>query len=64
MGMKWIREHYNVPAKRGMGVIAQGRKGMIVGSKGEYLRVRIEGEKNIISFHPEWEMEYIIHLDA
>jgi len=62
--MEWIRRHYNVPAKRGMKVIAQGRKGIIVGSKGEYLRVRVEGEKNTISFHPEWEMEYIINLDA
>ncbi len=64
MSMESIRQKYNVPAKRGMDVIAQGRKGVIVGSKGLYLRVRVEGEKNIISFHPEWEMEYIIHLDA
>jgi len=63
MSMKWIRERYNVPARRGRKVIAQGRKGVIVGSKGEYLRVRVEGEKNILSFHPEFEMEYIIDLD-
>ena len=60
MSMKWIRKHYNVPAKRGMEVIAQRRHGIIVGSKGEYLRVRIDGEKNIISFHPTHEMKYIV----
>lgn len=58
MSMKWIRDHYKVPAKRGMKVIAQGQRGTIVGSKNEYLRIRIEGEKNILSFHPTWEMEY------
>lgn len=63
MSMKWIRKHYNVPAKRGMEVIAERRHGVIVGSKGEYLRVRIDGEKNIMSFHPEHEMKYIIDLD-
>ena len=60
MSMKWIREHYNVPAKRGMEVVAQRRHGIIVGSKGEYLRIRIDGEKNIMSFHPTHEMKFIV----
>ena len=59
MSMKYIREHYNVPAKRGMKVNAQGHNGVIVGSRGPYLRIRIEGEKNVLSFHPTWEMEYL-----
>lgn len=63
MSMEWIRKHYNVPAKRGMEVIAEMRHGAIVGSKGEYLRVRIDGEKNIMSFHPGHEMKYIIEPD-
>jgi hypothetical protein len=61
MSMEYIRETYNVPAKKGMNVIAQGRNGVIVGSKGGYLRIKIEGEKNILSFHPVWEMKYVIN---
>jgi hypothetical protein len=56
--MEYIREQYNVPAKQGMEVVAQGRDGMIVGARGGYLRINIEGEKNVLSFHPTWEMEY------
>lgn len=59
MSFEYIRETYNVPAKRGMKVIAQGRRGTIVGVKGPYLRIRIEGETNILSFHPTWEMVYL-----
>jgi hypothetical protein len=40
-------------------VLAQEHKGIIVGSRGPYLRIRIEGEKNVLSFHPTWEMEYL-----
>ena len=61
MGMRYIREYYKVPAKRGMNVVAQGEKGVIVGAKGQYLRVRIEGEKKVLSFHPTWKMEYILN---
>lgn len=56
--MRYIRDHYGVPAKRGMEVVAQGRTGRIVASSGAYLRIKVEGEKNILSFHPTWEMEY------
>ena len=57
--MEYIRKKYKVPAKYGMKVIAQGRNGIIVGAKNGYLRIRIEGEKNILSFHPTWEMKYL-----
>ena len=57
--MDYIRKKYKVPAKRGMKVIAQGHNGTIVGARNGYLRIRIEGEKNILSFHPTWEMEYL-----
>ena len=58
MSMAYIRDHYDVPAKRGMEVVAQGRNGRIVGSRGAYLRIKVDGEKNILSFHPTWKMEY------
>jgi hypothetical protein len=59
MGMKWIRDRYKVPAKRGMEVTAQGIRGTIVGSKNGYLRIRIDERKRILSFHPTWEMKYL-----
>ena len=58
MSLDYIRECYGVPAKRGMTIIAQGRKGTIVGARNAYLRVRLEGEKDVLSFHPTWEIEY------
>ena len=58
MSMDYIRNHYNVPAKIGIRVVAQGREGTIVGARNAYLRIKIDGEKNVLSFHPTWEMEY------
>lgn len=58
MSLKYIREHYKVPAKRGLKVIAQGQNGIIVAARGTYLRIRIQGEKNILSFHPTWKIKY------
>lgn len=57
--MEYIRKKYKIPVKRGMKVIAQGRNGIIVGAKNGYLRIRIESKKNISSFHPTWEIEYL-----
>jgi hypothetical protein len=57
--MEWIRETYNVPAKRGMKVIVQGQEGTIIGSKGQYLRIRKEGEQKALSYHPTWKVKYI-----
>ena len=59
MSLNYIREFYNVPAKRGMSVLVQGKKGIIVGARHQYLRIRIEGEKKIGSYHPTWEIEYL-----
>lgn len=58
MSMKWIRDRYKVPAKRGMNVIAQGDRGTIVGSRNGYLRIQIDGQKKIFSFHPTDDIKY------
>ena len=57
--MVYIRKHYNVPAKCGMNVIANGKKGVIIGSRGAYLRIKLENEF-IGLFHPTWNIEYDI----
>ena len=65
MTMKYIRKTYKVPAKRGARVRFMGNTngklqgGVIVGSKGPYLRIRLDGEKKIYSYHPTWELEYL-----
>lgn len=57
--MGYIRETYKVPAKRGMRVRFNGLNGRIVGSRGGYLRVRLDGSKRPLICHPTWEMVYL-----
>lgn len=59
MSMEYIRRAYNVPAKRGALVTFQGKPGVITGSRGAYLRIRLDGEKRAGIYHPTWEIEYI-----
>lgn len=59
MSMKYIRDTYKVPAKRGMKVIADGEPGKIVGSHGAYLRIKLDFKKKPLPFHPTWHMEYL-----
>ena len=61
MTAAWVREHYRVPAKRGMRVIADGRPGKIVGFAGAagHLRIRLDGSRYVTSWHPTWRIEYL-----
>ena len=65
MSMERIRDRYNVPAKRGGRVIFSGgsvpRIGTIVGSVrgNDYLRIRLDGDKIPLAFHPTWELKYL-----
>jgi len=65
--MQYIRDTYNVPAKRGMGITYQKcghgdpRRGWIVGSRGQYLRVRFAGNLGLFTLHPTWNIIYDQH---
>jgi len=59
-GFEYIRQTYNVPAKFGGRIEYQSKPGTIVGVRGEYLQIRLDGETIINSYHPTWEMEYDI----
>jgi len=65
MSMKYIRDTYKVPAKRGARVRYTpankrvGFEGVIVGSSGRLLRIRLDGEEQVKSYHPTWRMEYL-----
>jgi hypothetical protein len=59
MSMEYIRKSYNVPAKRGMRVIANTEPGVITGSDGHYLRVRLDIMNRSLRYHPTWEITYL-----
>ncbi|WP_063856518.1 hypothetical protein [Kitasatospora griseola] len=61
----WVRATYRVPAKRGgrvayTGDPTKGRQhGTITSFRGPYVRIRLDGEKRAVPFHPTWELEYL-----
>ena len=63
MSMQSIRDRYGVPAKRGGRIryTANGapHDGTIVASRGDHLRIRLDGLKWIGNYHPTWEIEYL-----
>ena len=66
MSMEYIRKHYGVPAKRGTVVrfTPDGNEnlsceGVITGSRGQYLRVRMGQEKKSGIYHPTCDIEYL-----
>lgn len=56
--LAWIRQHYNVPAFRGVEVIYHGKSAVIVGGKGPWVRLRVEGQRRLIVNHPTYETTY------
>ncbi len=56
--MAYIRNYYSVPAKRGGRVRLDGHSGTIVGADAQWLRVRLDGDKQPVTAHPIWHMEY------
>ena len=54
-----IRKVYNVPAKIGTRIEYRSKPGVIVGTTGAYLRIRLDGETEIKTYHPTWEIEYL-----
>lgn len=64
--MQYIRNKYGVPAKRGGRVAFTGNPhncplfGTITGAKGQYLNVRMDGDQNSGTYHPNWKMEYLV----
>lgn len=62
--MKYIREHYGVPAKRGARVLYrkghnQEGIGTITSARGARIMIRMDGQNRSGPYHPTWEMEYL-----
>jgi len=66
MSLAYIRDHYRVPAKRGMKIKLNPsyfsyrgwKEGVITGSKGLYLRIKINGKRYSRIFHPTYGIFY------
>lgn len=64
MSMEYIRKNYSVPAKRGCRIEFLGKGpvpvgGVITGSRGARLRIRLDGEKVSRNYHPTWALRYL-----
>jgi hypothetical protein len=55
---KYVRDRYQVPAKRGMRVSVDGSRGTIISFPDQYLGVRFDGEKHTTLCHPNWRVDY------
>ncbi len=60
--LDYVCRKYGVPAKRGMRVTADGKPGVITCGDGQYLRIRLDGEKRSGRWHPTWRIDY--HSDG
>lgn len=63
MSIEEIRKHRGIPAKRGMKVFSRHSKrfGVITGTSGGCLKIRLDGDKHSRCFHPTWELEFILN---
>ena len=58
MSLKYIRDTYRVPAKRGARILFDGVEGTITGAHNGRLRVRLKGLKRRAFLHPDWQVTY------
>lgn len=66
MSMAYIRERYQVPARRGARIRWAGAAesgytdGTIVAARGQYLRVRFDRDPSVLlTLHPTRKVEYL-----
>lgn len=55
--MDFIRKKFNVPAKRGGIIEYNGQRGVIVGAAGYLLKIRLNGQENLMTVNPS-ELKY------
>lgn len=59
MSLEYIRTTYGVPAYAGKKVIAYGKPGVITGTSGAHLKIRLDGDKHANPYHPTDGIEYL-----
>lgn len=58
MSFDYIKSYYGVDAKRGQRVVANGKPGVITGADGQYVTIRLDGEKHAKPYHPIDGIDY------
>lgn len=63
MSLKYIAEHFKVPAVRGARVLSHDgpnqRTGTIIGARGTLLRVEFDGDSVSALIHPRRKLDYL-----
>jgi hypothetical protein len=63
VSMKYIRDYYSVPAKRGARVEYTGGKtpktGVITSARDAKINIRMDGMQHPRTYHPTWEIRYL-----
>jgi hypothetical protein len=49
---KYIQSYYGIPAQRGLVVEYEGRRGVVTGTSGPHLKVKLDGETVAKCYHP------------
>jgi ribosomal protein L21E len=57
--LEYIRKYFGVPAKMGTRVKYEGKTGRITGATGEYIKIKMDGEKKSYCYHASWKIEYM-----
>ena len=50
--LEYIRIYYGVPAIKGKVIGYNGKLGVITGASGPYVKIKLEGEKHALPYHP------------
>lgn len=53
----YVRHYYGVDYKRGERLVVYGRTGVLVSFPGQYLGVRLDGERHTSRCHPTWRVQ-------
>lgn len=61
MSYDYIQKTYAVSPRVGQSITVDGKRGVITRPRGNphYLRVRFDGQKNIVNVHPTWRVVYV-----
>lgn len=59
MSLPYISEYYSVPAEVNGRVEFEDKPGTIVGDQDAYILVRLDGETDVLPYHPTWHMKYL-----
>lgn len=60
MGFQYVQDTYSVPAEKGRLVVVDGKPGIIVADRGQYIGVNFDDDKPgaTSNCHPTWRVEY------